>query len=108
MKNKFYSHIVKIEPVHERFEQFEIEENLKEELLNILHSHIHLTVIDIVLNELDNDKKKEFLHLIGVSEDNSGAWDFVITNIEKGEEKVNEAIDKIVNDFVKDLDDHSY
>ncbi len=103
MKNKFYSHILNIEPVYEKFSTVQIEDKQREELLNLLHSHIHITVIDVILSELDEGKKKEFLHLIALQEDNSGAWDFVLANIEKGEDKVRETIDKIIMDFVNDL-----
>lgn len=108
MKNKFYSHIVTIEPVHEKLLSLDIKEDEKKELLDILHSHIHITVVDIILSELDEGKKKEFLHLVGVKEDHEGAWNFVLANIEKGEDKVREAIDKIVADFVNDLEKHSF
>ena len=108
MKNKFYSHILTIEPVHNVLSSLDIEEDEKKELLDILQSHIHVTVIDIILSELDEGKKKEFLHLVGVKEDNDGAWNFVLANIEKGEDKVKEAIDRIVADFVNDLEKHSF
>jgi len=104
MKNKFYSHLLKIEPIHDKFSQIDIKEDEKESLLEILHSHIHVTVIDVILSELDEGKKKEFLHLVAVREDHSGAWDFVVTNIEQGEEKVKAAIEQIVKEFLSDLE----
>lgn len=107
MKNKFYSHILTIEPIHEKLSSLDILDDQRSQLLDILHSHIHVTVIDIILSELDEGKKKEFLHLVAVKEDNAGAWNFVLANIEKGEDKVKTAIDKIVADFVADLEEHS-
>ncbi len=107
MKSKFYSHILKIEPINSKFGEYEISDSQRDELLDILHTHVHITVIDVILSELDDDKKKEFLHLIALKEDHSAAWDFVITNIEKGEDKVKEAIDSIVKEFVSDLEKHS-
>lgn len=103
MKNKFYSHILKIEPVHEKLNILNLSESEKRELLDLLHSHIHITVVDIILSELDEGKKKEFLHLVAIKEDHSAAWDFVITNIEKGDDKVKKAIDDIIEEFVADL-----
>lgn len=108
MKNKFYSHILKIEPVHEKLSVLEISDEEKKNLLDLLHSHIHITVIDVILSELDEGKKKEFLHLIAIKEDYSSAWDFVLTHIEKGEDKVKAAIDGIVADFINDLEHHAY
>lgn len=107
MKNKFYSHILTINPVHDKLSELDIQEAEKEELIEILHSHIHVTVIDIILSELDEGKKKEFLHLVGVKEDNEGAWDFVLAHIEEGEDKVRKAIDQIVSDFIADLESNT-
>jgi len=107
MKKKFYSHILTIEPVHNKMLELELQDHEREELINILHSHIHITVIDIILSELDEGKKNEFLHLVGVKESEDEAWNFVIAHIEEGEEKVKRAIDQIITDFVNDLDSHS-
>lgn len=104
MKKKFYSHILKIEPISEKLSLLGITEEEKKEILDLLHSHIHITVVDVILSELDEGKKKEFLHLIAIKEDHSSAWDFVLTNIEKGEDKVKKAIDGIIEEFVKDLE----
>lgn len=108
MKNNFYSHILKIEPARDKLFSLEIEDGQKEELLDLLHSHIHITVIDVILSELDEGKKKEFLHLVAIKEDNSAAWDFVLTHIEKGEDKVRDVMDRIVKDFINDLEEYSY
>ncbi len=104
MKNKFYSHIITIEPVQNRLSELDIQDNEREELIEILNSHIHVTVIDIILSELDEGKKKEFLHLIGIKEDGDSVWDFVLTNIGEGEDKVKKAIDQIISDFIADLE----
>ncbi len=106
MKDKFYSHILHIEPVYEKFLEIEVDHAEKEELLYLLHSHIHFTVIDVILSELSSDKKKEFLYLIVIQEDHVGAWDFVLTNISDGEERLRSVACGIVEDFVKDLEDH--
>lgn len=108
MKNKFYQHILTIDPVHEKLSTLEINDDDKNKLIEILHSHIHVTVVDVILSELNEGKKKEFLHLIALSEDNGGAWDFVLAHIEKGEDKVKKAIDTIVTDFINDLEENSY
>lgn len=108
MKNKFYSHILKIEPARNKLFDLKIEDAEKEKLIDLLHSHIHITVVDVILSELDEGKKKEFLHLIVIKEDNGAAWDFVLTNVEKGEDKIKEIIDRIIENFVNDLEEHSY
>ena len=105
MKNKFYHHILKIEPVQQKLDVLNLSDDEKKELLDLLHSHIHITVVDVILSELSEGKKKEFLHLIAIKEDHTTAWDFVITNIEKGEDKVKKAIEQIVKDFIKDLEE---
>ena len=107
MKKNFYSHILTIEPVHNKLSELDLQDHEREELINILHSHIHITVIDIVLSELDEGKKKEFLHLVGVKQGDDDAWNFVLAHIEEGEDKIKRAIDQIISDFVNDLDSHS-
>lgn len=104
MNNKFYNHLIKIEPLHNKLSEYDIDINQRDEILSLLHSHIHITVIDVVLSELQEEEKKEFLHLVAIKEDHDGAWNFIITKIPEGEEKVKKAIDDIIDSFLNDLD----
>jgi len=105
MYNKFYSHIFSVEPVHEKFASLELNESEKSELLELLHSNIHYAVIDVVLSELDEDRKKEFLHILVVKGDNDAAWGFVETNITDAKNKLLNSINPIVEEFLKDLEE---
>jgi len=104
MKNKFYSHLLDIEPVYEKLTLLELGESEKEELLHLFHSNIHYAVIDLVLSELDEDKKREFLHTLVIKGDSDKAWGFVETNITDAKSKLLNSINSIIEEFLNDLE----
>ena len=95
------------ESINSRLKDADFDDNKIDEISSLLHSTIHYTVIDIILSELNDDKKKEFLHLLIIKEDHDGAWSFVQTYIESGEEKIKGKINEIIAEFLEDIEGKS-
>lgn len=102
MKNKFYSHLVEIDFLHEEIDSLELEPHEKEELLHHVHGSIHMTVLDIILSDLPEEHKKTFLEHL-VVEDHTALWKHVLENTVGIEGKIKEKILQLAQEFAEDV-----
>lgn len=102
MSSYFYSHLIKIDTIEVELDKIGVSKTEKKDLIFLIHSNIHHSVVDFVLSELDEDDKKEFLKRLNVNAHDK-TWVHLrekITNIEKKVEKI--GID-LIDEFYRDI-----
>lgn len=104
MKKHFFSHLIAIENLETEIDTFDIEDNEKIALKNLVHESIYHSVLDAILSEMDDEDKKVFLsHL--VSEDHDKVWSFVNKKVLFIEDKIKKAAEDIKEEIHKDVKD---
>ena len=98
----FYSHIVSIDTIIVELENLDMSSEEREELLLILDSHRHLTIIDVILTHLSENDKKQFLQYVEEN-DHENVWKLLQEKIEHSEEKIKEAAEKLKEELLHDI-----
>lgn len=99
---KFYSHLVEIESVYIELEKLDLSFKQKSHLANLIDENIHALVLDLVLSELTESDKLEFLRLMR-QHDQIKIWELLNKKIEKGEEKIKKVIEELKKELHKDI-----
>lgn len=102
MKTYFYSHLVEIETITTKLNEIDIAVHEREELVEIVHDTIHHHVIDAVLDELNEEDKKQFLKLL-VHNDHDTVWQHLKQKVANIEDKIKSAINTIKQEFHADM-----
>ena len=102
MVKHFYSFVVETETLFIEIDSLEISDNEKSHLKSLAESHIHHTVLDTILSELESSDKKEFLSNLN-SKDHSRTWKFLHDKIHDVEEKIKKAASGVKSDLLKDI-----
>lgn len=103
MKKHFYSHLVKLESITIKLDEVDLSDKEKEHLISIIHSSLHSSIIDIVLSELSEEDKKNFLTRLA-KDDHVKIWEFLESRVEDIEEKIKKTASDLVLKFHKDID----
>lgn len=102
MNKTFYSHLVEVEVIEKELGTLDLSESERQDLLHHVHSSIHYKVLDVVLSELPEEHKKEFLdHL--QNERHSEIWEHLLRNTQGVEEKIKTVTESLLSEFVKDI-----
>lgn len=104
MKKHFYSHIIEIESIYSILDVMDLEDHEKKELIIIIDSTIHHTVIDTVLSELSEKDKKIFLSHMS-KDRHEDLWTHLRNNIDKVEHKINHAVNNLMNELHLDVEE---
>lgn len=103
MKKQFYSHIIEIESIYIHLDLVPLSEKQRNELMMIVDSTIHHTIMDITLSHLSPSDKKEFLsHMEGNNHEKT--WQFITGKINRFEHKLHKAVQKIKNEIHADIE----
>ncbi len=98
----FYSHIIEIESIYTILDVMDLDHEEKQELIVIIESTVHHTIIDTVLSELSEKDKKIFLHHLS-KENHEDLWKHLKENIEKVEHKINRAVNILLQELHLDV-----
>jgi hypothetical protein len=102
MKKHFFSHLIEVDSLEIEIDSFDLSEEQKKELKELIHESIYHTVLDAILSELPEKDKKVFLtHL--VSDDNEKIWGFVNKKVLFIEDKIKKAAEDIKIELHKDI-----
>ncbi len=102
MKKHFYSNIINIQSIHAELKLLDIGENERHELIAIVETSIHHLVIDVVLSELSEKDKKEFLKHV-VTEKHDDLWKLLNEKTANIKEKIRAAVDGLIKDLYEDI-----
>jgi len=104
MKKHFYSHLIDFEPIVVTLTELEFEDAEREGLLEIAGDSVHHAVLDVILSELSDDDKKEFLRLL-LDEGHEQVWEHLNSRVENIEEKIKDTARKLQEELHKDIHD---
>lgn len=102
MEKHFYSHIIDLEKLLEALNTLEISWEEREELFQIAHSHIHHTIMDMILSELSENDKEVFIDLVS-NDDNNSVWEHLNQKVENIEQKIISAAHAIRDELHEDI-----
>ncbi len=104
MKKHFYSHIVEIETIYTILDVMDLEDHERKELIVIIDSTIHHTIVDTVLSELSEKDKKIFLSHMS-EEKHDKLWNHLKSNVDKIEHKINKAVNSLMSELHLDIEE---
>lgn len=105
MKNTnryFYSHLVDVDSLLPDLASLTLSDSEKKELLELAHIHVHQTVMDAILSQLNGTNKKRFMELVAMGDDEK-IWSHLNKKVEKIEEKITNAADSVKAELKEDI-----
>lgn len=102
MVKHFYSFIVETETLFLEIDSLEISDHEKSHLKSLAESHIHHTVIDTILSELEGEDKKQFIAHLN-TKNHEDLWNFLHSKIVDVEDKIKIAARVIHHELLKDV-----
>lgn len=102
MKKHFYSHIIEMTPLHMSLDGLELDPQEKQELITLIESSVHHTILDTVLSELSDEHKKVFLSLV-IRNEHDQVWQLLATNIPQAEDKIRTAAKVLLEKMHDDI-----
>ena len=102
MKKHFYSHLIEIDSLTAMLSDVPLSTTEKKDLLSLIESNMHHTILDLVLSELSEKDKQTFLtHL---AEDNHDAtWQLLKQRVSDIETKIQKAADDLTKELHEDI-----
>lgn len=103
-KEHFYTHLIDLDALYVRINALSITPEEKTHLISLVDSHVHNTILDLILSELSEEDKKLFLtHM--VSSNDSEVWDMLRKKVEGIEKKIQQAVDTLRDELHSDIDE---
>lgn len=98
----FYHHIIEIDTIYTILDVMDLEENERNELIILIDSTLHHTIIDTVLSELSEKDKKVFLK--NLEENNHDTiWHHLKNSTEDIEHKINRSVNVLLEELHNDV-----
>lgn len=104
MKKRFYSHIIETSSLTLALGDLDLTQEERKHLVDLAHDNLHHAILDVVLSELSEKDKKEFLVLLAHDE-HEKVWSFLLDRIEHIEEKVKKTAEDLKKELHKDIED---
>lgn len=98
----FYTHLISIETIITTMDELSLSEEQKKHLSHLVDSSVHASVLDLVLNNLEEKDKKVFLDLFQ-KRDHDKIWELLKQKVEKIEEKIKKEVEDLTMQLHKDL-----
>ncbi len=99
----FYSNIIEISSLVERLDELELDDAHKKHLGGLIDSHIHHTVVDVILSELSSEDKLLFLRKISENPEDEQLWQFLNDKTEGIENKIKSAVESLKKELHADV-----
>lgn len=101
--NFFYSHLIEIESIIDELNNMELFEDQKHHLATLIDSTFHYTILDLILSNLSDGDKRQFLHQLRVNPEDEKLMKFLNKKIEGIERRVQEAAAALKEELYQDL-----
>lgn len=102
MKKHFYTHIIDTSTLSLELGEMDLTSEERMDLISLVESNIHQTILDLVLSELSEEDKKIFLmHVAESSHDK--IWKFLKEKTKNIEDKIKKAADDLKKELHKDI-----
>ncbi len=104
MNKHFYTHLISLDLVNRELLSLTISEDERVELISIIHSSLHYTIINLVLSHLETKDKKTFLAQ-AAKNDHTKTWTFLKAKTEHMEEEIIKAVKNLEKEFLQDIEE---
>lgn len=102
MKKHFYSHLVEIDSLVIELDKLELKQDERDHLVELAHSNIHHSVLDVILSELPEEEKKTFLYLLA-TEDHESLWSHLKKHVKQVDKKIVQVAEKVKKELKSDI-----
>lgn len=100
----FYTHLISLEPITIALNEMPMTNEERWELITIAESHVHITIIDVVLSDLSTEDKKKFLEHMD-HHDHTTTWNFLQEKTKDVEKKIKKASENVIKELLDDITD---
>jgi len=102
-KKHFYGHLVSLDSLFIALQNIEMSDEERKQLAAIIESHVHYTILDVVLSHLATEDKKIFLQ--HVQENNHDKiWGLLNDKTQDLEKKIIQSAEEVTMEFLKDIE----
>ncbi len=99
----FYSHLIEINNLTSSLDELNLKDDHKKHLGSLIDSHVHHTVMDVILSELSAEDKMLFLKKVSEDPEDQKLWEFLNEKTEKIEDKIKKAVSELKEELHEDI-----
>lgn len=104
MKTHFYSHIVETSSLSLALADMDLTKEERKHLVDLAQDNLHHAILDVVLSELSEKDKQEFLKLLARDEQDK-IWKLLINSIDHIEDKIKKTAENLKRELHKDIEE---
>lgn len=104
MKTHFYSHIVETSSLSLALADMDLSQEERKHLVDLAQDNLHHAILDVVLSELSEKDKQEFLKLLARDEQDK-IWKLLINSIDRIEDKIRKTAEDLKKQLHKDIEE---
>jgi len=98
----FYTHIIDLNDLHTELQILDLTDDEKNHLIVVIESSLHHVIVDVLLTDLPEEHKGNFLHHLAKN-DHDSIWKVLKNAIKEPEERIRYALDKLKKELIKDI-----
>ncbi|MBI4098340.1 MAG: hypothetical protein HY426_04875 [Candidatus Levybacteria bacterium] len=104
MKVHFYSHIVETSSISLALADMDLTQDERKHLIDLAQDNLHHAILDVVLSELSEKDKQEFLKLLAQDEHDK-IWKLLTKSVDNIEDKIKKTVDELKKELHKDIEE---
>ena len=104
MKTHFYSHIVETSSLSLALADIDLTQDERKHLIQLAQDNLHHAILDVVLSELSEKDKQEFLKLLA-KDDQDKIWKLLTKSVDNIEDKIKKTAEKLKKELHKDIEE---
>jgi hypothetical protein len=103
MRKLFYSELLNFDSLITELQGLDISNEEREHLILLVNSNLHTTIVDAILEELNDEDKEKFLsHLM--TNDNEKIWELLNVKTVQIEDKIKRAAEELKKELHDDIE----
>lgn len=104
MKTHFYSHIVETSSLSLALADIDLTQEERKHLIDLAQDNLHHAILDVVLSELTEIDKQEFLKLLARDEQDK-IWKLLTKSVDNIEDKIKKTAEDLKRELHKDIEE---
>lgn len=104
MKTHFYSHIVETSSLSLALADMDLTQDERKHLIDLAQDNLHHAILDVVLSELSEKDKQEFLKLLAKDEQDK-IWRLLTKSVDNIEDKIRKTAEDLKKELHKDIEE---
>ena len=104
MKKHFYSEVIETSSLTVALGEMDLSQEERKHLIELAQENLHHAILDVVLSQLSEKDKQEFLKLLA-EDDQKKIWKLLTKNIDHIEEKIKKTAEELKRQLHKDIEE---